>query len=124
MALHCALLQFLRRVLPGVEVGVAQSRICTKVDTATIGQVTSAGTIGNTAALLQGRLRRRKCQSLSCGRFRPWSLSEASRIAKGSKVDWWVERTDKGVCFCFESREVKKHFASFCGSLGVQHHDG
>ena len=50
--------------------------------------------------------------------------SEASRIAKGSKVDWWVERTDKGARFCFESGEVKKHFASFCGSLGVQHHDG
>ena len=50
--------------------------------------------------------------------------SEASRIAKGSKADWWVERTDKGARFCFESGEAKKRFSSFCENLGVQHHDG
>ena len=50
--------------------------------------------------------------------------SEASRLAKGSKVDWWIERTDKGACFCFESNEVKKRFISFCENVGVQHQDG
>ena len=50
--------------------------------------------------------------------------SEASRIAKGSNVDWSVERIDKGVCFCFESAEVKKRFSSYCEGLGVQHRDG
>jgi hypothetical protein len=48
--------------------------------------------------------------------------SEASRIAKGGKVDWWVERTDKGVCFCFEDEETKNSFVSVCENLGVHHH--
>jgi hypothetical protein len=50
--------------------------------------------------------------------------SEASRIAKGSKVDWWVERTDKGACFCFEDLEAKTAFVSICQNFGVQHLDG
>ena len=49
--------------------------------------------------------------------------SEASRIAKGGHADWWVERTDKGICFCFENAEAKNAFVSICENLGVQHHD-
>ena len=49
--------------------------------------------------------------------------SEASRLTKGNKFDWWVERTDKGACFCFEADEVKARFISFCENLGVQHQD-
>lgn len=49
---------------------------------------------------------------------------EASRIAKGSRVDWWVNRTDKGACFCFEDTAAKAAFASICSNFGVQHHDG
>jgi hypothetical protein len=48
---------------------------------------------------------------------------EASRIAKGSKMDWRVERTDKGACFCFEGLEAKTAF-SICQNFGVQHLDG
>jgi hypothetical protein len=50
--------------------------------------------------------------------------SEASRIAKGGKIDWWVDRTDTGVCFCFENGEAKAAFASICQNLGVQHLEG
>jgi hypothetical protein len=50
--------------------------------------------------------------------------SEASRLAKGSKMDWWVERTDKGACFCFEDLEAKTAFVSICQNFGVQHLDG
>ena len=60
----------------------------------------------------------------AAGRLLDELRSEASRIAKGSKIDWWVERTDKGVCFCFESDEVKRRFSSYCKNLGVQHHEG
>ena len=49
---------------------------------------------------------------------------EASRIANGSKVDWWVDRTDKGASFCFEDAKAKSVFASVCTNFGVQHHDG
>ena len=49
---------------------------------------------------------------------------EASRIAKGSKVDWWVDRTDNGTSFCFEDAKAKAVFASVCTNFGVQHHDG
>ena len=50
--------------------------------------------------------------------------SEASRIARTSKVDWWVERTDKGLRFCFEDSLAKQMFASFCENLGLAHQDG
>jgi hypothetical protein len=50
--------------------------------------------------------------------------SEASRIAKGGKIDWWVDRTDTGVCFCFENLEAKAAFASICQNFGVQHLEG
>lgn len=49
---------------------------------------------------------------------------EASRIAKGNKVDWWVERTDTGTCFCFEDAKARTAFASVCTNLGLQHQDG
>ncbi len=50
--------------------------------------------------------------------------SEASRIAKGSKLDWWIERTDKGACFCFEDPAAKETFLSVCERFGVKHQDG
>jgi hypothetical protein len=50
--------------------------------------------------------------------------SEASRLAKRSKVDWSVERTDKGTCFCFEDLEAKTPFVSISQNYGVQHVDG
>jgi hypothetical protein len=49
--------------------------------------------------------------------------SQASRIAKGRKIDWWVDRSDKGTCFCFEDPDAKQDFASFCTNLGVPHID-
>ena len=49
---------------------------------------------------------------------------EASNIAKSSKVDWWVERTDKGTCFFFEDLSSKKQFAAFCEKIGVPHAEG
>lgn len=51
--------------------------------------------------------------------------AEASRIAKTSEVDWSVERTDKGLRFCFEgSHLAKEMFASTCDNLGFAHQDG
>lgn len=50
--------------------------------------------------------------------------SEASRIAKGSKVDWWVERTGKGTTFCFEGSGLRSRLAAFCDNFGVPHQDG
>ena len=44
---------------------------------------------------------------------------EASRISRGNKVDWWVERSDKGTRFCFENAETSKAFASFCKSFAI-----
>jgi hypothetical protein len=49
--------------------------------------------------------------------------SQASLIAKGKKIDWWVDRSAKGTCFCFEDSEAKQAFVSFCVNLGVQHID-
>lgn len=49
--------------------------------------------------------------------------SEASRIAKVRKIDWWVDRSDKGTCVCFEDSEAKQEFASLCTNYGVQHVD-
>jgi hypothetical protein len=49
--------------------------------------------------------------------------SQASRIARGRKIDWSVDHSDKGACFCFEDAEAKQAFISFCENLGVQHHD-
>ncbi|MCK1337944.1 hypothetical protein IVB38_18440 [Bradyrhizobium sp. 38] len=44
---------------------------------------------------------------------------EASRIAKGSKVDWWIDRADVGTRFCFEDTAAKETFASTCDSFGI-----
>jgi hypothetical protein len=49
---------------------------------------------------------------------------EASRIAGGNKIDWWIERDDKGTRFCFETNEAKKSFAAICANLGVRHTGG
>ena len=45
---------------------------------------------------------------------------EASRIARGSKIDWWIERDHDGARFCFENAETKRTFASICENLAVQ----
>jgi hypothetical protein len=50
--------------------------------------------------------------------------AEASAIAKSSKVDWWVERTEKGTCFYFEDASSKKQFTAFCEKIDVPHLDG
>jgi hypothetical protein len=44
---------------------------------------------------------------------------EASRIAKGRKVDWWIDRADVGTLFCFEDTAAKEAFASSCDSFGI-----
>ena len=44
---------------------------------------------------------------------------EASRIARGSKIDWWIEQGDKGTRFCFEHLEAKKAFASICEKFAI-----
>ena len=49
--------------------------------------------------------------------------SEAYRIAKSKKIDWWVDRSEKGTCFCFEDGEAKQAFVSVCVSRGIQHID-
>lgn len=33
---------------------------------------------------------------------------DASRIAKGHKVDWWIDRADVGTRFCFENAKAKR----------------
>jgi hypothetical protein len=45
--------------------------------------------------------------------------AEASLIARGSKIDWWIEQADKGTRFCFEDAEAKKSFASICENFAV-----
>jgi len=44
---------------------------------------------------------------------------EASRISRGHKMDWWIERGDQGMHFCFESAETKTEFASICENLAI-----
>jgi hypothetical protein len=44
---------------------------------------------------------------------------EASRISRGNKMDWWVERGDKGARFCFENAEARKAFASICENFAI-----
>jgi hypothetical protein len=44
---------------------------------------------------------------------------EASRISRGNKVDWWVERDDKGARFCFENAEARKAFVSICENFAI-----
>jgi hypothetical protein len=45
--------------------------------------------------------------------------AEASRIARESNVDWWIERADKGMRFCFEDAEAKRAFAAICRNFAV-----
>jgi hypothetical protein len=49
---------------------------------------------------------------------------EASRIAKGSNVDWWIDRADVGTRFCFEDATAKETFAMPCDKYGIQSRDG
>jgi hypothetical protein len=49
--------------------------------------------------------------------------AEASRISRGHKVDWWIERGDKGSHFCFENAESKKAFASICENLAISYRE-
>ena len=49
---------------------------------------------------------------------------EASRIAEGKKIDWWIDRADIGARFCFEDSEAKKTFETACENLGVQYQEG
>lgn len=45
--------------------------------------------------------------------------AEASRVAKSSKVDWWIERVQGGSRFCFENAKAKNEFALICDNFGV-----
>jgi hypothetical protein len=45
--------------------------------------------------------------------------AEASRIARASNIDWWIERADKGMRFCFEDAEAKRAFATVCRNFAV-----
>jgi hypothetical protein len=49
---------------------------------------------------------------------------EASRIAKGNKIDWWTDHTDVGALFCFEDAKAKEAFALTCNNFGVSCRDG
>ena len=44
---------------------------------------------------------------------------EASRIARGSEIDWWIEQADKGARFCFENAEAKEVLASICENFAI-----
>ena len=44
---------------------------------------------------------------------------EASRIAKGHKVDWWIDGADIGTRFCFEDTKSKEAFALACDNYGI-----
>jgi hypothetical protein len=48
---------------------------------------------------------------------------EASRIAKGKTIDWWVDRTDRGVHFCFEDADAMNSFAVACERFGLPHQE-
>ena len=49
---------------------------------------------------------------------------EASRIAKGNKVDWWIDRIEVGARFCFDDSKAKDAFAITCGNFGIPCRDG
>lgn len=49
--------------------------------------------------------------------------AEASRISRDNNIDWWVERGDEGMRFCFEDADAKKAFAAVCDNLAVPHRD-
>jgi len=56
---------------------------------------------------------------LAWGRQLDQLRREASRIAKGKKVDWWIEHGDKGTIFCFENSEAKRDFAAICERFAI-----
>lgn len=41
------------------------------------------------------------------GRLLDQLRGEASRVSRANKVDWWMERGDRGTHFCFEDAETK-----------------
>jgi hypothetical protein len=49
---------------------------------------------------------------------------EASWITGGKKIDWWLDRAEKGAYFYFEDIEAKMSFVSICEQFGVSHRDG
>ena len=49
---------------------------------------------------------------------------EASRISRGNKIDWWIERGEEGARFCFEDAKTKKAFASICENFAVPYREG
>jgi hypothetical protein len=49
---------------------------------------------------------------------------EASRIAKGSNVDWWIDQAEVGTRFCFEDTKAKESFALACDNFGIPCQDG
>ncbi|WP_246649526.1 hypothetical protein [Bradyrhizobium canariense] len=49
---------------------------------------------------------------------------EASRIAKGSNADWWIDQAEVGTRFCFEDTKAKESFALACDNLGIPCQDG
>ncbi|MGY8662360.1 hypothetical protein Q3C01_08320 [Bradyrhizobium sp. UFLA05-109] len=55
------------------------------------------------------------------GRVLDQLREEASRVSRGYKADWSIERGDKGVRFCFENAEAKKAFASICENLAISY---
>lgn len=55
------------------------------------------------------------------GRLLDQLRGEASRVSRANKVDWWMERGDKGTHFCFEDAETKKAFASICENLAISY---
>ncbi|MGY4285045.1 hypothetical protein ACVWXO_005368 [Bradyrhizobium sp. LM2.7] len=55
------------------------------------------------------------------GRLLDQLRGEASRVSRANKVDWWMERGDKGTHFCFEDAETKMAFASICENLAISY---
>src|SRR4051812_26543597 len=49
---------------------------------------------------------------------------EASRIARGNNVDWWIDRAEVGARFCFEDAKAKESFALACDNLGISCQEG
>lgn len=57
------------------------------------------------------------------GRLLDQLRGEASRVSRGNRVDWWIERHDQGTRFCFEDAESKKAFASICENLAISYRE-
>jgi hypothetical protein len=48
---------------------------------------------------------------------------EASRIAKGNRIDWWIDPADVGARFYFEDAKAKEAFAVTCDNFGIPYRD-